>query len=439
MKQDKNTNGKIYDMGGKKISSGLTQHEIAALTDYVENANICMHWVDEHGIIKWANKAELDLLGYSEEEYVGHHIAEFHVHREKIDDILTRLSCNEKLNKYNSELRCKDGSVKMVQLNSSVYTENGKFIHTRCITIDVTEEKRLWEALTLSESRLRESEARYRQLAESLEVQIQEKTKDLLQKTEALKASEERLKESLAQLEFQNKELEQFVYAASHDLKEPLRKITLYSNYLAENNTNQLNEQSKDYLNRSINAVKRMKTLIDDLLVYSRSTSVGEQFEITDLNAVFHEIADQYKDTLEQVTGQLTIKQLPSVKAIPFQIKQLFYNLVDNAVKYRHPNRPLIIKVKADLVNAGEIKGLDDKFEKFNRISITDNGIGFDVQYSNKIFEIFQRLQSKSKIAGTGIGLAICKKIVQNHNGHVDAIGEPDKGATFNVYLPLKQ
>jgi PAS domain S-box-containing protein len=439
MKQDKITHNHLS--GAEKLNNEMATHKISEteLRDYVENANICMHWVNEQGIIKWANSAELDLLGYSEEEYIGHHISEFHVYREKIDDILTRLSCNERLNKYTSELRCKDGSIKTVQINSSVFTENGKFIHTRCISVDVTEEKRLWEALTLSESRFRESEARYRQLAESLEAKVQEKTNDLLKKTEELKASEERLKESLAQLEFQNKELGQFVYAASHDLKEPLRKITLYSNYIKDNAADQLDDRLKDYFNRSIAAVERMKTLIDDLLVYSRSTSVGEQFKQTDLNTIFQDIADQYKDTLEQIAGQLTIEQLPTVKAIPFQIKQLFYNLVDNAVKYRHANRPLIIQVQSDTVNAKEIKGLDDKFDKYNRISITDNGMGFDSQYSNRIFEIFQRLHSRSKIAGTGIGLAICKKIVQNHHGYIDAAGEPEKGATFNVYLPLEQ
>jgi PAS domain S-box-containing protein len=443
MKKDKPINGHLSAKGEQFISAVHVQNDITEnklseteLRDYIENANICMHWVDANGIIKWANNAELDLLGYTAEEYIGHHIAEFHVHRNKIDDILARLNCNEKLNKYESELRCKNGAVKTVQINSSVYSENGQFIHTRCVTIDVTDEKKLLKALAENENALRESEARYRQLAESLEAKVQEKTKDLVKKTEELKASEERLKESLAQLEFQNKELEQFVYAASHDLKEPLRKITLYSNYIAENSSNQLDEKSKDYLNRSINAVERMKTLIDDLLVYSRSTSVGEQFRIIDLNTLFNEIADQYKDTLEQIPGQLMIDKLPTIKAIPFQIKQLFYNLVENAVKYRHPNRPLTIKIQADVIQS-DVKGVDDKFEKYHRVSITDNGIGFDSQYSKKIFEIFQRLQSKSKVAGTGIGLAICKKIVQNHHGFIDAVSQPDKGATFTVYLPL--
>lgn len=436
MKEDKITTN--HTLSAIKMNNDIAEHDLSVteLRDFVENANICMHWVDENGIIKWANNSELNLLGYTGEEYIGHHISEFHVHQNKIADILSRLSCNEKLNKYESELRCKDGSIKTVQINSSVYSEHGKFIHTRCITIDITEEKRLLEALTLSESALRESEARYRQLAESLEAKVQEKTKDLLSKTEELKTSEERLKESLAQLEFQNKELEQFVYAASHDLKEPLRKITLYSNYIVENTENQLNDRSKDYLHRSINAIERMKTLIDDLLVYSKSTSAGEQFKTIDINTIFHEIADQYKDTLEQISGELTIGELPTVRGIPFQLKQLFYNLVDNAVKYRRPNQPLTINIQTSIVNADE-KGLDNKFEKYYQISITDNGMGFDSQYSKKIFEIFQRLHSKSKVPGTGIGLAICKKIIQNHHGHIDAVSEPNKGATFNVYLPL--
>jgi PAS domain S-box-containing protein len=443
MKQDNPFTGRLSSptnrvLPGDGVQNNFTAYTLteeqsakeAELQDFVENANICMHWVDEHGFIRWANRAELDMLGYSADEYIGHHITEFHLHRHKIDDILNRLRCNEKLHKYESELVCRDGSVKTVQINSSVYRDHGKFIHTRCITIDVTEEKRLL-------AKLSDSEARYRELANTLENKVQEKTKDLTGITEELKASEDRLKESLSLLEFQNKELEQFVYAASHDLKEPLRKITIYSNYIIENSSNKLDERSKDYLNRSINAVTRMRSLIEDLLVYSKSTSVGERYETIDLNGILHEIADQYKDTLDQVAGQLTTGNLPAIQGVRFQIQQLFYNLIDNAVKYRFPERPLVIKVQSEVIPAGEIKNADVAYQQYFRISIADNGMGFNAQYSYKIFEIFQRLHSKTQIPGTGIGLAICKKIVQNHHGFIDAVAEPDKGATFNVYLPV--
>jgi len=663
------------DITEKRKTESELEHKTKELHDYVENASIGLHWVDANGIIKWANQAELDMLGYERDEYIGHHIAEFHVDNKKIEDILERLSCNETLKAYESELRCKDGSVKPVQISSNVFYENGRFIHTRCFTIDISEQKKLMLALLNSESRyrqlietlqaplyttdaegritsynkaavdlwgrepeigkdlwcgsfkilnpdgtdmpldtcpmaiclqeqrqvlgeeiivirpdgsfrnvaphpqplfdrsgkmigavnmlvditnikrteltLRESETRYRELAGRLEKEVENKVHDLKKSEERYhkmvdevedyaiillnkegiiqnwnkgaekikgwkeeeivgksfqefylphdresglplkllgtaretgkathegwrkrkdgsafwgsvvltalhdnenniigfskvtrdlterKLAEDKLKEYLAQLEFQNKELEQFVYAASHDLKEPLRKIHFYNDFILLDDSNGLSAKSKDYLSRSVNAANRMKQLIDDLLGYSRATSSSENYETVDLNKVVNEVIQVQKEELDRVSGSISADKLPVIQGIPFQLKQLLSNLVENCIKYKYPGRDLQIRISYALVSGSE---LDDfatpANSRYHKISVVDNGSGFDARYARKIFEIFQRLNNVGAAHGTGIGLAICKKIVQNHRGVIRAAGKLNEGATFMIYLP---
>jgi PAS domain S-box-containing protein len=785
------------------------------LQDYVDNAAIGLHWVDDHGIIKWANKAELDMLGYSSEEYIGHHISEFHVVREKITDILKRLTCNETLDQYESELRCKDGSVKTVHISSNVFWDEGKFIHTRCFTVDVTEQKKLFNALRESEDRyktlvngmpaaiytcdsqgrityfneqavqlwgyrpdingdsvrfcacykvwlkdggyvspentpmgialktgqsfrdveviverpdgsqfmacvnvdpllndnkeivgainvfqdisalkktelalresetryknlinslatplyttdadgvitmynkaaaelwgrepeigrdlwcgsykifnpdgsdlpleecpmavclkerravhgeeilvvrpdgtlrnvaphpqpvldssgkligavnmliditeikraeyaLRESENKYRQLAATLESKVEEKIQDLKVKNDQLKESEERyhkmieevedyaiilldkegivqnwnkgaekikgyreeeivgksfmnfylpedlqrglplqllaearekgkaihegwrkrkngsrfwgsivltalhdaennvigfskvtrdltakklsedrLKEYSSQLEFQNQELEQFTYAASHDMKEPLRKIHMYNAFMADDPLNQLSEKSSEYLKRSLASVKRMGRLIEDLLNYSRTTASQEAYEPVDFNKLIQEVIHDHKDDIEQQRAIIQVENLPVINGIEFQFKQLLGNLIGNAFKYRHPDRQLSITISSEQTRGEELAlaGLE-RGKIYYKISVIDNGIGFEQQYAEKIFEIFQRLNNDNAATGSGIGLAICKRIVQNHKGAIAAEGKRNEGARFDIYLP---
>ncbi len=788
------------------------------LQDFVENAVVGLHWVDPNGFIKWANKAELDMLGYTEEEYIGHHISEFHVHADKISDILHRLNCNETLNQYESELRCKNGSIKTVQISSSVFWHEGKFIHTRCFTIDVTEKKKLFKELSESESRyknlvltlpagvytcnkegnityfnehavnlwgsrpddnedllkfwnrhkvwltdgtilpaermpmalavatgksfknvemliqrpdgskwyacvniqplfdqknevigainvfqdithlketelaLRDSENRYRNLVQSLatplyttdaegkitmfntaaadlwgrepeigkdmwcgsyqifkadgsnmpldtcpmavclkeqrpvygeeilvvrpdgsirnvaphpqplfdekgkvigainmliditemkrteaalreserknkelltyqEKKIEEKTADLKNKNEQLKRSEERyhkmieevedyaiilldangivqnwnkgaekikgykeeeivgksfsnfylpedrdsglpekildeaiangkalyegwrmrkngsrfwgsivlttlhdqnntvigfskvtrdltakklaedkLQEYTGQLEFKNQELEQFAYAASHDMKEPLRKILFYVSSASDQLTGKADDKTIEFLNRSIAAAKRLNTLIEDLLTYARTERNDESIEDVNLNEVMDDIAVLHKDEFQQKKVSIETAQLQTITGIPFQIRQLFENLISNSVKYQHPQRNCIIKIKGEVVSASQINIKDgNRYQRYYHLSISDNGIGFDPEQSEKIFEIFHRLQNLSDAKGSGIGLALCKRIVENHRGFIKATGKRNEGARFDIYLPQER
>jgi PAS domain S-box-containing protein len=646
----------FYDITDQKKTEKELQRKTIELQDYVDNAAIGLHWVDVNGIIVWANKAELDMLGYSEEEYIGHHISEFHVFDDKINDILFRLNCNETLQQYESDLKCKDGSIKTVHISSNVFWEDGKFVHTRCFTVDITERKKLFRALQESEQRqhrilknlpvaiyscdtagyitfyndaainlwgrepiigtdlwcgswkinktdgsplpldtcpmavclkesrpvygeeiivlrpdgkpryvlphpppvfdgggkmigavnmlmdvtelkkaeqsVRESEERFKTAANAAPVLIwmsdQSKKRYFFNKgwleftgrtlqqeigsgwtenvhgddlenvtrlyyssfdkheeykmeyrlrrydgcyrwilshgipryspggifegfigtcidihdkkmmTEALeKEVDERtkdLKEANQQLTHYNEQLQQFAYAASHDMKEPLRKILFYNNHLWETTGAKLNEKEKEYLNRSINSAKRMARLIDDLLEYSKATSESQNFEPVDLNEILDEIILSHKDVIEQNKASIHFNLLPTIRAVPFQMRQLFDNLIANSLKYQHPERKPEINVNVEKIS-GEILGELDNQKDYYKISVCDNGIGFEDEYSEKVFELFQRLGSV-KCSGTGVGLALCKKIVQNHHGIIKASGKVNEGACFEIYFP---
>jgi light-regulated signal transduction histidine kinase (bacteriophytochrome) len=258
-------------------------------------------------------------------------------------------------------------------------------------------------------------------------------TRDLTER----KLAEDKLKEYLAQLEFQNRELEQFVYAASHDLKEPLRKIHFYNDFIVQDDSNSLSAKTRDYLTRSITAANRMKQLIDDLLGYSRATSSAENYETVNLNDVINDVTGEIKEELERVKGTIAVDHLPVIQGIPFQLKQLLYNLVENSIKYKYPDRNLHISVTHEIVDRNEVEGFITGSEsRYHKISVIDNGSGFDARYAKKMFEIFQRLNNVLDTHGTGIGLAICKKIVQNHRGVIHAYGKLNEGATFSIYLP---
>lgn len=673
----------FYDITQEKKAQKELDSKTSQLQDYVDNAAPGLHWVDGNGIIIWANRAELDMLGYSEEEYIGHHISEFHAEQRKIDDIMQRLTCNERLDQYESELRCKDGSVKTVHISSNVLWDQGKFIHTRCFTADVTRQKEISNALKesqsqarqlieiiqaaiyttdtegritmfnraaaalwgrdpeigedmwcgsykifnadgsemppdrcpmavclkekrpvhgeeilvmrpdgslrnvaphpqplvdengkmtgavnmlidithtkLTENALRESKRKYKELTISLEKMIEEKTADLKLKNQQLERSEERyhkmieeiedyaiillnkkgivqnwnkgaekikgykekeivgksfstfylpedrnahlpekilqeagskgkalyegwrlrkdgshfwgsivltalhddknniigfskvtrdltqikvaqdkMQEYTSQLEFKNKELEQFAYAASHDMKEPLRKIRFYVSAVAENLEGVLDSRAADFLQRALGAATRMSKLIEDLLSYATTNGSQENFQPIDLNKVVDEIVLQHKSEFEDNTVSIEAEGLGTINGIPFQIKQLLDNLVTNSVKYKHPERNCVIKLREERVSAAQVKVEGaNKYNRYCHLSVSDNGVGFDAEHSQKIFDIFQRLSNSVNTTGSGIGLAICKRIVENHHGYIKATGKKNKGARFDIFLPL--
>jgi light-regulated signal transduction histidine kinase (bacteriophytochrome) len=246
--------------------------------------------------------------------------------------------------------------------------------------------------------------------------------------------ADERVKHYSEELEFQNKELQQFAYAAAHDMKEPLRKMRYYAAFLAESACRKLDEKEQEYLRRATTAATRMQTLIDDLLAYSRASSAGGNPSTVDLNEIVRQALETYQDTIESENAHITVSALPVISGIAFQMRQLFENLIGNSLNYREPSRTPDITITAEHdCFPDEAPGADGTYLK---ITIADNGIGFEPEKAGKIFDIFQRLDSRGQKPGTGIGLAICKRVVQNHRGYIVADGMPGKGASFTIYLP---
>jgi signal transduction histidine kinase len=187
-------------------------------------------------------------------------------------------------------------------------------------------------------------------------------------------------------------------------------------------------------------AARRLRLLIDDLLAYSRANASEKKFSLTDLNQVLNEVQEELKEIIEAKHADIHCSPLPTVSVIPLQFQQLVINLVSNALKFSRPGIAPVIQVSARVVDGATISGPQaDPGKTYTCISVADNGIGFDPAYSVKIFEIFQRLHNRYQYEGTGVGLAICKKIAENHNGFITAHGEADNGATFNIYLPAEE
>jgi signal transduction histidine kinase len=245
------------------------------------------------------------------------------------------------------------------------------------------------------------------------------------------------IEERNRELEANNKELQAFNYVASHDLQEPLRKIQTFISRLVDKDLNSLSENGQQYLLKIQDSSQRMRVLIDDLLKYSRANKAEQVFEETDLNDLFENSKLELVQIIEEKKASIINDELPILNVIPFQMQQLFTNLISNSLKYSKENVVPEITVNISEVDASQEEAIPvNEKNKYYKIIFKDNGIGFDSQYAEKIFLLFNRLHNKNEFSGTGIGLAICKKIVENHKGFIFADGQIDAGATFTIYLP---
>ena len=247
-----------------------------------------------------------------------------------------------------------------------------------------------------------------------------------------------------AELVSANRALLTFAYVSSHDLQEPLRKIQILASRLLEKESKNLSDTGKGYFQSIQASAHRMQQLILDLLAFSRINTADLKFEITGLAKMVDEVMEELSERITEKRATVTTHNLGMASIIPFQFRQLMQNLISNALKFSHPNTdPVIIiksKISSGLLLTKEnpqlkYKGLSPE-KDYCHITVSDNGIGFEPEFKDRIFELFQQLHGREKYGGTGIGLAIVKKIIENHNGTITATSEVGEGATFDIYIP---
>lgn len=268
--------------------------------------------------------------------------------------------------------------------------------------------------------------------AGALEQKVTEATAALEDELAERKRYEVALQEAAEALKRSNRELEQFASIASHDLQEPLHKVISFSDMLANRLGTDLDEESRDFLKRMRNATQRMQALIDGLLEYSRVASQPQSLRQINLNEIVSDVVDDLQVRIDETGGRIEAGDLPTITASELQMRQLLQNLISNALKFHRPGAAPRISITACILRpAGPVEpGLCE-------VSVSDNGIGFDPKDAQRIFNPFQRLHSRATFAGTGIGLALCQKIAERHGGTISATGEPNKGSTFSIQLPI--
>ncbi|MEO7977725.1 CHASE3 domain-containing protein [Flavobacterium sp.] len=246
-----------------------------------------------------------------------------------------------------------------------------------------------------------------------------------------------KLQERNNELEKSNQELASFNHVASHDLQEPLRKIQTFISRVSDADRAVISDSAKEYITKIEASAKRMRVLIDDLLLFSRTNTTKKEFIKSDLNHLFENAIAELAEVIEDQKAKITVSKLPKLSVIPYQIEQLFINLIGNSLKYSQPDLQPEINIESEKVLSADYPELlDQSITKYHKITFKDNGMGFDPQFKETIFVLFQRLHSKTDYPGTGIGLSICKKIVENHKGYIIADSSINIGTIFTVYLP---
>lgn len=268
----------------------------------------------------------------------------------------------------------------------------------------------------------------------SLEIEIKERKAN----EEKVKQLNRQLLENIASLESANKDLDRFAFMASHDLQEPLRKIRMFSDRLFLKYKEVLDEDGRINIGRIQKAAERMQALITDILTFSKISVDKPAFIESDLNALIKEILTEMEDELNEKRAKVIVDKLPSLCINPSLMKPLFHNLIGNAIKYKKKDSDPVVKITSDITGSINGRLTKDANNKYCRIFIEDNGIGFDQKYAEEIFGMFKRLHHNSEFEGTGIGLALCKKIVEQHRGYISARSKVNEGSTFIISLPVE-
>lgn len=389
----------------KLLNESLKQSEERYHLMVGEVQDYAILYLSKEGIIENWNKGAEKIKGYKAEEIIGKSFENFYTPEDQANNLPRYLlSQATKYGRFGQEgfrVR-KDGTLFWANVViTAIHNEESEIIGFSKVTHDLTVKKEADDKLKLN--------------AAELEQKNQE-------------------------LEKMNKELQSFAYISSHDLQEPLRKIQTFSNMIIDKEFENLSENGRDKFKRMQNAAQRMQTLINDLLAYSRTNSQEVLLTKTNLNDIIDDVKEDLKEEIQLKAAIIEAEKIHcDVEVIPFQFHQLIYNLVSNSLKFSRADVIPKIIIKCEINKGSKMKNnqLDSKRD-YCHITFSDNGIGFDQQYSEKIFEVFQRLHGKETYQGTGIGLAIVKKIIDNHKGVVTAKGGLGEGATFDIYIPVE-
>jgi PAS domain S-box-containing protein len=377
-----------HDITERKQAEATLADEMIRRRILFEKSNDGIVILDQNGNVFEANQRFADMLGYSLEEVQQLHVWDWDIGLSKEQHLKT-IRQDKFTEKYvETSQRRKDGSIYYVEINSNEAEVAGQNLIFSMVR-DITERKQ----------------------AEAEQIALLEK-----------------LQEVNAKLEQSNQALQDFAYIASHDLREPLRKISSFGSLLQDSLTEKIDDDERENLEFMIDGAQRMQMMIDDLLTYSRLTTKAKAPEVVDLNTIVKNLMEfELAEQLDETGGTISIPYvLPKVLAEESQMRQLFQNLIGNGLKYRKPDvRPVITISFADTGN------------HMVQIDIQDNGIGIPEEYHKQVFVMFKRLHSRSSFEGNGIGLAICKKIVNRHGGDIEVISKPGEGSTFRFTLPL--
>jgi PAS domain S-box-containing protein len=390
-----NTARKQIEAEQLQLGQRLRDHQFYTRSLFEANIDALMT-TDPAGIITDINKPMEALTGCTRDELIGAPFKNYFTDPERAEAGIKLVLSKKKVTNYELTARDRDAKETVVSYNATTFYDRdrrlqGVFAAAR----DITDRKRVDEKLKLYSDKLERS----------------------------------------------NRELQDFAQVASHDLQEPLRKILSFGDRLKTKAGELLDEDSQDYLQRMCNAAARMQSLINDLMAFSRVEIKGQAFVSTDLSLIAREVSADLEARIEQAGGRVEIGDLPKIDADPMQMRQLLQNLLGNSLKYFRAGVPPIVRISCQKPDArrSELQGESGGLRQFVEILVTDNGIGFDEKYLDRIFTVFQRLHKKGEYEGTGIGLAICRKIVDRHSGTITARSSPGQGATFVVTLPVTQ
>ena len=409
----------------RQVERELQQSQVR-LRAIIDNAPSVIYLKEPEGRLQLVNQEFETIFGLTSAEVVGKTdrelfppeiAAAFAVNDRRVVETTRPLQTEEVVLQADGKLHT------YLSIKFPICDRPGKVVQIGGIATDITERKQIEHLLQKTneelERRVRKRTAELKRVNASLEAEIAER-----------RESERRLSKTAADLKISNRALQDFAYVASHDLQEPLRKIRAFGDRLQVKYAEELGERGQDYLRRMQNAAERMQGLIKDLLAYSRITTKTQPFVATDLNLIVKEVLSDLETAIEQTKGQVRLDRLPTIEADPLQMRQLFQNLIGNALKFHLPEQAPIITISQ--------KMLPDS-ESIIELQIEDNGIGFDEKYLDRIFTPFQRLHGRSEYEGTGMGLAICRKIVERHGGRLTAESSLGQGATFTIFLPRIQ